>query len=78
MPRKRNTRVNKRAKPKVSDEDICNNGDIENQRNKLEVFLRDFDIEGKKTDLTLIFKICNTIYFGVKFLEASCINLNKA
>lgn len=46
MPRKRATRLNQRAKPKKPDGNIGGDLDPQERREKLAVFLHDFDMEG--------------------------------
>ena len=46
MPRKRATRLNQRAKPKKPDGNIGGDLDPQERREKLSVFLHDFDMEG--------------------------------
>ncbi|XP_025076119.1 uncharacterized protein LOC112553240 isoform X2 [Pomacea canaliculata] len=47
MPKKRTTRVNRRAKPKAPGGDLPDNLELEDKRRKLNVFLQDFEIEVK-------------------------------
>lgn len=53
MPKKRTTRVNRRAKPKAPGGDLPDNLELEDKRRKLNVFLQDFEIEGTVKNVRL-------------------------
>ncbi|KAK7114616.1 hypothetical protein V1264_000651 [Littorina saxatilis] len=83
MPRKRATRVNKHAKPKQPDGEITGNLDAEERMQKLNTFLRDFDIEVgnrlkhiEKTKERLQSMVDKQINLQLNYLPMSIRNMN--